>query len=68
MLGYGREEEIVGGHDVKIGGREVEFAAEFVKDGIVVAADEGTREVGEDTRLVGTLLVEGGESGRAVTG
>ena len=33
-----------------------------------MAADEGTREVGEDTRLVGTLLVEGGESGRAVTG
>ena len=30
MLRYGREEEIVGGHDVKIGGREVVFAVEFV--------------------------------------
>ena len=29
---------------------------------------EGTREVGEDNRLVGILLVRGGERGRAVTG
>ena len=29
---------------------------------------EGAREVGENTRLVGILLVGGGESGRAVTG